>query len=714
MYISSINIENFRNFKGPNNIVEFNEGMNVIIGHNNSGKSNLLKAMELVLSVGSSKRLTVDDFNKEVIISELKAASPRISITVTFTESADEAEFSEDLVTVSNWLTELNKPYKASLTYMFYLPEKEEEDYRQAMTNITSDITEDYWQVIKHSFLRKYKTNIYAGDLSLKQVADNESLKKIDFQFIDAIRDVERDLFTGRNTLLREVIDFFMDYSIKNSRKDKQTQLQEIEQLKKEFSRNAATLIQSLKDRMNSGKVEMLSYANDTGASFGNAFPDFDGNILDSELYSALRLIVKYETGISIPATHNGLGYNNLIFMSLLLAKMQKDASGDYLGSNAKTFPVLVIEEPEAHLHPAMQYKFLKFLRENGKSKARQIFITTHSPNITSAVPLDEILCFHRTEQGQLNIGYLGKIFEGDSAGKAYVERFLDTTKSDMLFAKSVILVEGLAEQLTMSLFARYLGMDLESNHVSVININGRFFNHFLKLFDKTKPHTIHKPIACITDLDPLREKLPEKCEDASESAESIVSEADSDTDETSTGDQEIELEADKLEKCYPFELGLDPEQFSYKPYSNKLIDQELSDNMRCFSQDVGNGRTFEYSLAYENPGNSLLLIEGMTNYSELNKLFNSYLEGNKTEELLQILNRRGKLNQRIRVNIIKYEGQDKREHILAARYLNSVSKGENAFELAHTLEANLLKEEPQPFKVPKYIAEAIEWILKK
>ena len=59
-------------------------------------------------------------------------------------------------------------------------------------------------------------------------------------------------------------------------------------------------------------------------------------------MFSALRLIVEYETGIKIPATHNGLGYNNLIFMSLLLAKMQVNSNGDYLGSNAKVFSILV------------------------------------------------------------------------------------------------------------------------------------------------------------------------------------------------------------------------------------------------------------------------------------------------------------------------------------------------------------------------------------
>lgn len=103
------------------------------------------------------------------------------------------------------------------MTYSFYLPEKEEEEYINAMKSESSINIEDYWLIIKHKFLRKYKSSVYGGDTLLKQIADTESLNKIDFQFIDAIRDVERDLFTGKNTLLREVIDFFMDFEIKNN-----------------------------------------------------------------------------------------------------------------------------------------------------------------------------------------------------------------------------------------------------------------------------------------------------------------------------------------------------------------------------------------------------------------------------------------------------------------------------------------------------------------
>ncbi|WP_347839955.1 AAA family ATPase [uncultured Draconibacterium sp.] len=513
MYISKIEIQDFRNFQSTDNgdgtksgcTIEFQDGINIVIGHNNSGKSNLLKALDLVVNYGGSKKLDIDDFNKNTTIASLLEEPPKVIIKVTFTESNNEDEFSDDLVTASTWLTKLDSPYSAQLTYVHYLPQREHEDYKKELGLVNSEDVEDYWLTIKHQFLKKYTSKIYCGNPDYKNVVDNETIKKVDFQFLDAIRDVERDLFSGKNTLLREVIDFFIDYEIKNDTElDKNTQRQQISVKRKAFSKDAKNLITQLQERMELGKKEMLEYATETGASFQNAEPDFDGHILDTEMYSALKLIVKHETGITIPATHNGLGYNNLIFISLLLAKMQKDASGDYLGSNAKSFPILAIEEPEAHLHPAMQYKFLKFLKENNKNKTKQVFITSHSPSITSAVELDNIICLHRLDNGQLNIAYLGRVFGDDEQdSKAYVQRFLDATKSDMLFSKSVVFVEGITEQLLLPVFAEYNGESLESEHVSVINIGGRYFNHFLKLFDSTKPYAINKKVACITDLDP-------------------------------------------------------------------------------------------------------------------------------------------------------------------------------------------------------------------
>ncbi|MBN72853.1 MAG: hypothetical protein CME32_26670 [Gimesia sp.] len=378
MYIAKIEIENFRNFKKTE--VVFNDGVNVIIGPNNTGKTNLIKALSLPIDYRGNKRLEVDDFNRDFTVEELKKNPPKIKISVIIKPGMNEEV--DDLVTVSNWLTKLDASYEAKLTYEYFLPEKEVELYRLAMGDIKDpSMKENVWKIIKHDFLRLYTYRVWGGHVENQNVADGESLQKFDFQFLSAIRDVERDMLTGRNTLLRDVLDFFMDYDIKSKvDKSKEEKVTEIKIKKQSFSEQAEELLTSLQDRMKSGKDQILSYANATGALISKAKPNFDGSISDVEMFSTLRLIVEYETGIKIPATHNGLGYNNLIFMSLLLAKMQVDSDGNYLGSNAKVFSTLAIEEPEAHLHPSMQYKFLKFLKENkDKKKVRQVFVTTHS-----------------------------------------------------------------------------------------------------------------------------------------------------------------------------------------------------------------------------------------------------------------------------------------------------------------------------------------------
>ena len=333
--------------------------------------------------------MNINDFNKSESIDQLKIAPPNIMIKATMRESEKEEKYSKDLLVVSTWLTKIDRPYEATITYVCQLPEKELDDYKRAMNRVNSDNIDDYWYAIEYKFLRKYVCKIYAGPIENKTVVDPETLDKFDFQFLDAIRDVGRDMFSGKKALLKEVIDFFMDYDIKISSISEEEKNVAIEKNKRDFSVEAQKLLENLQNRMSCGKTKMMRYVSDTGAGFNGGIPDFDGRILDTELYSALQLIVKEKTGINLPISHNGLGYNNLIYISLLLAKMQKNSSEEYMGSNAKVFPILAIEEPEAHLHPNMQYKFLKFLGNNLDNDVRQMFITTHSPNVTAATSLD-------------------------------------------------------------------------------------------------------------------------------------------------------------------------------------------------------------------------------------------------------------------------------------------------------------------------------------
>lgn len=576
--------------------------------------------------------------------------------------------------------------YTAMLTYRFYLPAEKEDEYKTAMADI-EDIKVG-WGILENDFLRYFVYKLLAGPLDNPIQPEMDKLERFDFQFLGAMRNVEDDMLYGRSTMLKDVLNFFIDYGIKtkeeNTKEEKDTKLKEV---RKNFGDEASALMTSLLGRLSEGKDVMLDYAHETGASFNNALPDFKSTLTEQDLFSALKLIIKYGEDIEISATHNGLGYNNLIYMSLLLAKMQADADGSYMGDNAKVYPILAIEEPEAHLHPAMQYKFLKFLDKNLKvdHKVRQIFITTHSSQITAAVKLDNIICLHKGENGVTNVCYPSKVFtdsDDDKKSKNYVQRFLDATKSDMLFARKVILVEGVAEALLMSTLARYDGKSLEDQHVAVVNINGRYFDHFVKLFNtEASPNAIPKMVVCITDRDPVRKKR----------------EANS-----------------KFVACYPFDLYKDNEHFEY---TVNAAEEENAfrehPHIRYFSQDRQKGKTFEYELALCNPDLELLVTESMSNKDEIREMMRMNY-GQAKERIKET----PKWNDvKTALDNTDWGDDEKKKHLLAARYLSSVGKGENALELCLSLEENYeLKdgdEHKKIFNVPSYIHEALEWLLR-
>jgi predicted ATP-dependent endonuclease of OLD family len=706
MYLSCIEITNFRNFLSTQ--IEFNEGVNVIVGHNNAGKTNLLKALGLIFNLDGKKRLEIDDFCKKIDVSkyfekdkenELEIQSPpKIKVSVTIKESIGDHsknEHPEDKNVVYHWKTQITPNYEARLTYEFFLPEgSETRDYGIAVKQLVDQGkigTEDYWKLLKQNFIRKYVARIYYGDEKLQHKVEIEDLSKFDFQFLDAVRDVEKQMFTGSNEVLKNVISYFLDDDIQSdTRLSNEEKKQQKTKRRDDFQQSSSEIIKDVIQRIN--KEPMLNYASDVGASLGGT-PDFDGTIDEEDIFSVLRLLITDGGNNRIPITQNGLGYNNLIYISLLLAKMQMGVSKYQSSDEQKVYPMLLIEEPEAHLHPSMQYKLLKFLKSNleNKKQVRQIFITTHSTHITSAVELDEIICLHVTDNGELNVGYPGRVFDPnndeDKKSKAYVKRFLDATKSDMLFAKRVILVEGIAEQLLLSCFANYVGEFLEDDHISIINVGGRYFKHFLKLFDydtnnQRKKCAIKKKIACITDADPTMKKKEPNA---------------------------------RWQKCFPFQLHLDNDHYDYEDTStelNELLNQFQNHlNIGIFSYNCENRKTLEYELAFQNPTCGLLLTDNLAKKDVLQDLMQAFKEGKNLPDMLSISDF-GEIGSSLIHS--SWSEEDKKKALIAARYIQSVEngpgKGEHALILDYQLRQNLI-DKTEVFNVPSYIESAIKYV---
>jgi len=691
MYISEIHIRNFRNFEEIK--IEFNENLNVIVGHNNAGKTNLLKALGLVFSRDSRKRLDVDDFYKGINSFD---SPPKIFISVIIEESVKnpDNEFKDDHNIVYNWHTTsiTVTPYKAQLTYEFFLPDKEIQEYKRRITRLEKDkppTNADYWRMIRKYFIQKYVSRIYGGDPKLKNKAEPEFLEKFDFQFLDAIRDVEKQMFLGRNPMLKEILNYFLDFGIKNDQSKNSLEREDaIEDEEKQFFDDSVELISTLKKRIDTNAI--LKYSQSTGAAKGG-IPDFDAEITEEELLSALRLVIEKNTGIKIPATHNGLGYNNLMFMALVLANIQMDCSS-YKGENAKVFPMLVVEEPEAHLHPAMQFKLLEFIQQNIKheKQVRQVFFTTHSTHITAAVDLDSLICLYEDDRKTLRVAHPGRVFNEkiseDKESKAYIKRFLDATKSNMLFSDRVIFVEGLAEQLLLPCFAKYVNKSITENHISIVNVGGRSFKRFLKLFDydandNFKKYAIERKVACICDADPSKQ---------------------------------LKTEEEKFKKCYPFEINSEDDQYNYKPTSDviKNIEDSYGNNPQiaiCFN-NTGKGKTLEYDLAFCNPECKLLLADLDYKFrTKIESLMNAYsTEG--LERLKEILKSK-EINEEIE-KCNWADNTEKKKALIAATYYNAVEskKGEYALELEYRLTENLSTKK-ENFVIPDYIKRAIDFV---
>ncbi|OTA18057.1 chromosome segregation protein SMC [Xenorhabdus vietnamensis] len=447
MYLSNLIIRNFRNFE----YIDIPLVKNIVLlGENRVGKSNLLHAIKLVLDS------SLPDTERHLKLSDLwdgcdLSTSPQIEVHLDF------ADFDSD-VSLAALLTDFRRadaPTVARLSYVF-----------RKKTDLTKPITSS----------EDYEFVVFGGGDETRSIPSRVR-RRISLDMLHALRDAEGQLASWRNSPLRPLLE---DAIASVDRADLDGVASDLESANSKVE--SFDSVRKLEDSLRHRISELSGTTQDIDARLRFSPSD------PMRLFRALSLFID---GGKRGIAEASLGSANVALLALKLAEFSWLRQ-----KNERNYSVLCIEEPEAHLHPQLQRSVFNKLF-NDLDSEQSLLVTSHSPTLAAVAPVRSIINLRR--QGESTKAFSLAQLPVSPDELEDIERYLTATRSELLFARGVIFVEGDAEENLLPVFAEALGHNLDQLGITVCNVAGVNFKPYVKL-----AAGLGLPFSVITDWDPL------------------------------------------------------------------------------------------------------------------------------------------------------------------------------------------------------------------
>ncbi|WP_346863761.1 AAA family ATPase [uncultured Draconibacterium sp.] len=520
MKIKDITIKNFRLLEDVSLNIE--EDITLIVGKNNTGKTSLFEVInmffneknnfsfhdfsqktysqfEASFNIYEAAQKETDEEKKDELEKSLISSMPNIQIEIQI--EYDKAK--DSLINLSEFISDLDDSKNIAILKLQY---RSKDSLRLfAAFNVRKEKEQKLIEWLNENITSYYDIKCFGGDNLIEENFKRKLLSVLYFETIQASRKLDDTKADKNKTLAVGFSDYYRETNKDNN--------DDVESLEKQLKETSTVLNEKYENILK----ELLEKLKLFGVEPHLTIPEI---VLQAgfDPENILKNNIKYfykQNDVILPENFNGLGYSNLIYLVLKVVSFIEKFKKAAPLNKSETLTIL-IEEPEAHLHPQMQQVFISQIKRTIKETKEkegilvQIIISTHSSHIVTEAGIDVERSFER-------IRYFAKQFikgenrykieikdfnefkhkESDRETFRFLKQYMSLHRCDIFFADKVILVEGPTERIILPLMINKVAENLNNEYVSIIEVGGAYTVKFKELLKFVNTKSL-----VITDID--------------------------------------------------------------------------------------------------------------------------------------------------------------------------------------------------------------------